>query len=76
MIEQTCICCKKKFKAREADVKRGWAKNCSKSCAASSTNKKTGNYSRFKESQRKATSKDDGEGFSVFGESWDDHKFY
>jgi len=49
MIE--CICvnpkCKAKFMARIADRKRGWAKCCCKSCAATMTNKKTGNYQRF-----------------------------
>lgn len=34
MIEQTCKVCPKKFMAREADINRGWAKCCSKSCAA------------------------------------------
>lgn len=32
-VEQTCVC-GKVFLARAADVKRGWAKSCSKSCAA------------------------------------------
>ena len=35
MLERTCHCgCGVKFKAREADVKRGWGKFSSKSCAA------------------------------------------
>lgn len=34
MIDRICISCKKPFKARAADVARGWAKCCSKSCAA------------------------------------------
>lgn len=33
MVEQICHC-GKKFQARAADVKRGWGKCCSKSCAA------------------------------------------
>ena len=33
-VEQKCQCCGKKFQAKSADVKRGWAKCCSKSCAA------------------------------------------
>ena len=32
-IEKRCSC-GKKYMAREADIKRGWAKSCSKSCAA------------------------------------------
>jgi len=33
MTERTCAC-GKRYMAREADLKRGWAKSCSKSCAA------------------------------------------
>jgi hypothetical protein len=33
-IEVTCKCCPDKFIARAADRKRGWARFCSKSCAA------------------------------------------
>ncbi|URC15406.1 hypothetical protein JLT2_38 [Paraglaciecola Antarctic JLT virus 2] len=33
MIERTCRC-KVKFMARQADINRGWARSCSKSCAA------------------------------------------
>lgn len=33
MVDQTCAC-GKVFQARAADVKRGWAKSCSKTCAA------------------------------------------
>lgn len=46
MVERTCGC-GKKFQAREADVKRGWAKSCSKACAARLREQKTGNYKRF-----------------------------
>lgn len=49
MIE--CICenpkCRCKFMARVADRKRGWARCCCKSCAATMNNKKTGNYASF-----------------------------
>lgn len=33
-IEVTCKCCPDKFMARVADRNRGWARFCSKSCAA------------------------------------------
>lgn len=46
-VEKKCVTCGKNFIARVADVKRGWAKSCSKSCAATQTNKKTGNYQRY-----------------------------
>jgi hypothetical protein len=45
-VSRTCAC-GKVFQARQADVDRGWAKSCSKSCAASRREKKTGNYARF-----------------------------
>lgn len=41
--------CGTEFSARKADVKRGWAKCCSKRCAAIVREKKTGNYKRFKQ---------------------------
>lgn len=74
IITRKCIHCGIEFKAKSADVKRGWAKNCSKSCAASSTNKKTGNFQRYC-SRNERFDDDINDGFSVYGESWDDHKF-
>ena len=41
MVEVVCISCGSKFMAREADRKRGWAKSCSKSCAATHKDKIT-----------------------------------
>lgn len=35
MVTRKCRWCKRPFQAKEADVKRGWARCCSKSCAAS-----------------------------------------
>jgi hypothetical protein len=49
-----CEVCKKPFQAKKADRARGWAKCCSKSCAASKREKKTGNYAQFKEMQAAA----------------------
>jgi len=46
MVEVTCRC-GTKFQAREADVNRGWAKCCSKSCAATVREKKIGTYKRI-----------------------------
>ena len=45
-VERKCRC-GTKFMAREADVKRGWAKSCSKSCAAKKSNKETGKYMKL-----------------------------
>lgn len=36
--------CGNTFTARVADRKRGWAKSCSKSCAATKSNRETGKY--------------------------------
>lgn len=44
MVERTCKWCKGKFQARAVDVKRGWAKFCSKSCKAKEQEKRTGQY--------------------------------
>ena len=33
-MKRKCKVCEKEFNAKRADVKRGWAKCCSKSCAA------------------------------------------
>ena len=44
--ERICKRCKSPFMARTADVKRGWAKFCSKSCKAVVQEKRTGQYKR------------------------------
>lgn len=45
-VERKCHC-GIKFIAKLSDIKRGWAKSCSKSCATSLSNKKTGKYSKY-----------------------------
>ncbi len=47
MIDRKCKCCKKDFKARAADVKRGWGLYCSKSCKAKVQEKKNGQYKAY-----------------------------
>ncbi|EMO9523353.1 hypothetical protein KKY53_14715 [Pseudomonas aeruginosa] len=49
MTERICAnkSCKKPFMARTADVKRGWAKFCSKSCKAIKQEQRTGQYSEL-----------------------------
>jgi len=39
--------CKKEFTARSADVKRGWAKYCSKSCKAIVQERRTGQNAAY-----------------------------
>lgn len=53
MIECKCAVCGEKFTARVADRNRGWAKCCSKSCAATLSNKKTGKYRKHLACQNK-----------------------
>lgn len=71
-IECTCAMCGKKFIARVADRNRGWARCCSKSCAATMNNKKTGNYARFCELRARAIAHED----ACLDDdlSWDAHK--
>lgn len=42
MVERKCKCCGNRFMARKADVDRGWARFCSKSCKATQQTRKTG----------------------------------
>lgn len=49
MIDKTCPVCSAAFKARTADVKRGWGKFCSKSCKAKEQEKRTGQYKDYLE---------------------------
>ncbi len=51
LTERTCQWCRAKFMARTADVNRGWAKFCSKSCKASRQEKRTGQYRTFQRDQ-------------------------
>ena len=47
-MSNTCQCkckvCKKEFTAKVADRRRGWAQCCSKSCAATKRERRTGTY--------------------------------
>jgi hypothetical protein len=52
MVDRTCKWCKGPFLARAADVKRGWAKFCSKSCKASWQECRTGQYRAINEGER------------------------
>ena len=45
-IEVRCRC-GTKFLAKMSDIKRGWGKSCSKSCAAKRSNKETGKYQKY-----------------------------
>lgn len=43
-VQRTCGYCRGPFQARKADVDRGWARFCSKSCKASFQERRTGQY--------------------------------
>lgn len=43
-----CKKCGDPFKARTADVKRGWARFCSKSCKASEQEKRTHQHANYR----------------------------
>ena len=54
IVTRKCKACKDPFRARQADVDRGWALYCSKSCKATYQEAKTGQYASYKE-RRNAT---------------------
>ena len=65
MIKKKCPICHKTFYAKEADIARGWAKCCSKYCAAKLREKKhkkeakaTEKKSRKKETEEESTFED------------------
>ena len=76
MIERTCWC-GTKFQAREADVKRGWAKACCKSHAAHAREKKL-DRNDYKHGGQKRQNDDEYSdhcaGMDCVEAGWDGHK--
>lgn len=70
MVERTCWC-GKKFQARLADVKRGWAKSCCKAHAAWKREKAKGPAGLIEKDRRRAAMEDD---LDWEGGGWDAHK--
>lgn len=71
MVDRKCKCgCGEVFKARVADVKRGWGKFYSKSCKARHQEKRTGQYKSYL--NRESYSNDDA--YGSWPEGWDEHK--
>ena len=64
-IERKCQRCGKVFQAKTADVKRGWAKCCSKSCAAAKREKTLNRGLHFEDA-----------GIEAEDQSWDAHKIW
>ena len=81
MIKMTCRC-GKTYEAREADVKRGWGKSCSKRCAAvkRTRQERAGNHKLAEASAKYRDRPGDREiGGRIWDEcsadqSWDAHK--
>lgn len=61
MTERTCAnkSCGQRFMARTADVKRGWAKFCCKSCKAIKQEQRTGQFAAFMSGDRSFEDHDD-----------------
>ncbi len=75
MITRKCACCGKEFEARTADVKRGWAKYCSKSCKAIKQEQRTGQYAVYKvQSDKSENGLAESWKHHVEDGSWDAHK--
>lgn len=50
-VDRICKCCKRKFTARAADVRRGWGVFCSKRCKAIEQEGRTGQYAAMLEAK-------------------------
>lgn len=61
------------FTARVADRARGWAKSCSKSCAATKREKRTGAFAAYKQREARGWHE---EGLDATEEGWDGHKVW
>jgi len=50
MVKIKCLVCNKEKEVKESDIKRGWGKCCSKSCAATlRARKPNSNYKRYRQ---------------------------
>ena len=71
MVDRICECCRKPFTARQADVSRGWARFCSKSCKAIQQERSTGDYAAY---QQRQTDRD--HDYALADQGWDAHRDY
>lgn len=71
MPDRTCQNCGKQFQARQADVRRGWARFCSKSCKASHQERNTGQHAAYLHRQAE---RDNDSAQADAG--WDEHKIW
>ena len=68
-VTRACQRCNAQFTAREADVRRGWARFCSKSCKASEQEARTGQFADHLADERQHQADMDGA-----EQGWDSHK--
>lgn len=52
LVAQSCEYCHKLFDARTADIARGWARFCCKSCKAKEQERRTHQYKALKRRQK------------------------
>jgi hypothetical protein len=71
-VVRTCKNCKAQFTARQADVNRGWAQYCSKSCKATAQVKRGGKYLAYQHQNNDDPNYIDP--YDVEGPGWDAHK--
>ena len=73
MVDHKCENCGCIHQVKSADLKRGWGKTCSKSCAASIKARKPGsNYKKYINRARRGEEQD--EDMEGLEEGWDGHK--
>lgn len=70
-VEVCCKWCSRKFIARTADRKRGWARFCSKACKAKEQEKRTGQHAAYIAEQRE---RDNNAALDDIELGWDGHK--
>jgi hypothetical protein len=71
VVTRKCKYCREPFLARQADINRGWAKFCSKSCKAKEQEKRTHQYASYKDRQE---DREYDEAMSAVEWGWDGHK--
>lgn len=73
-VQKTCSC-GKIYTAKSADIKRGWAESCSKSCAARkrTVREASGNF-KIAAASKKYSNRYNSRQIDDFDPSWDSHK--
>jgi endogenous inhibitor of DNA gyrase (YacG/DUF329 family) len=75
MLDRKCKCCRKPFKARAVDVRRGWGRFCSKRCKAVEQEARTGQYaSHLAGDQLSSEERQHAADMDGAEQGWDAHK--